>query len=309
MLQQTRVETVRPRYCAFLAAFPDPAALASASEEAVLAHWSGLGYYSRARLLRRGASVVAEKHEGVFPREFEAARAIPGIGHYTCAAILSIAFNLPHAVVDGNVARVLARLYRLEPPKDRPGAESRDLAQVLLDPARPGDHNQAMMELGALICTPARPNCAHCPVGDFCEARRAGVVDRYPAPKPRPVPVQVQGQLYLLRDARGRLLLEKGRWPLLPGLWIPPIRDGAVDAPGSLPARFRIEPGSLSELGGFSHSITKHRVRLRVRGGRLSPGAGTLPSEFRLVSEEELAGLGRSSIVEKALRLESAPET
>lgn len=304
MLQQTRVETVRPRYSAFLTAFPTPAALAAAPEEAVLAQWSGLGYYARARLLRRGASVVAELHQGVFPHDPDEARAIPGIGEYTLAAVLSISFATPLAVVDGNVARVLARIYRLEPPHDRPGVRTRALARTLLDTARPGDHNQAMMELGALICLPARPSCGRCPVTACCGANAAGMADRYPAPRARPDPVNVEARLFLLRDRRCRLLLERGRWQLLPHLWLPVIRPGAIETPGTLPTRFRLAVGSLNEAGTLRHAITRHRIRLRVFTGRIEAGPGRLPADHLLATDAELADLGRSSIIEKALRME-----
>ena len=311
MLQQTRVETVRPRFSAFLAAFPDPASLAAAPEETVLAHWSGLGYYARARRLRRGASVVADLPGGRFPRDPEAALAIPGIGRYTAAAILSIAFDLPHAVVDGNVARVLARLHLLEPPHDRPGARTQKLAQALLDPSRPGDHNQAMMELGALICLPANPACIaagtdgqNCPVMEHCRAHAAGVTNRYPTRRSRPAPAEIDANLFLLRDGRGRLLLEKGEWHILPHLWLPVIRPGTMDMPGSLPARFRVRAGSLWEAGRVVHAITRHRIRLRIFTGLFDPGTGPWPSRHLLVTRTELAGLGRSSLVQKALRVE-----
>jgi A/G-specific adenine glycosylase len=319
MLQQTRVETVRPRYSAFLAAFPTPAALAAAREETVLAHWSGLGYYARARRLRSGASVVAERPGGAFPRDPAAARAIPGIGPYTAAAVLSISFDLPYAVVDGNVARVLARLYCLEPPHDRPGARARMLAQALLDPAHPGDHNQAMMELGALVCLPTGPACTAtgtgrgpCPVAEYCRAHAAGMTHRYPARRSRPTPVKVQARLFLLRDRKGRLLVEKNHWQFLPRLWLPVIRPetidvpGALDVPAALPARFRVRVDSLCEAGRVEHTITNHRIRLRVFTGLVDSGPGPLPGEYLLVTDAELAGLGRSSILEKALRAEHA---
>jgi A/G-specific adenine glycosylase len=315
MLQQTRVETVRPRYSAFLAAFPTPAALAAAPEETALAHWSGLGYYARARRLRRGASVVADRHGGAFPRDPAAARAIPGIGPYTAAAVLSISFDLPYAVVDGNVARILARLRCLEPPHDRPGARTRMLAQALLDPAHPGDHNQAMMELGALICLSASPACTatgtgrgRCPVVEHCHAHAAGMTHGYPARRSRPAPVEVQASLFLLRDRKGRLLVERDHWRFLPRLWLPVIRPEAMDVPGALPARFRVRAGSLREAGRVEHTITKHRIRLRVFTGLVDPGPGPLPTDHLLVTGVELAGLGRSSILEKALRAEQAAE-
>lgn len=313
MLQQTRVETVRPRFSAFLEAFPTPAALAAAPEETVLAHWSGLGYYARARRLRQGAAVVAESPEGTFPRNPEAAGAIPGIGPYTAAAILSISYDLPYAVVDGNVARVLARVYRLEPPHDRPGSRTRMLAQALLDPFHPGDHNQAMMELGALLCLPAHPVCAAtvadrvpCPVMGHCRAYAAGMTDRYPRRRARSAPVDVRAGLFLLRDRKGRLLVERDQWQFLPQLWLPVIRPGAIDAPGALPERFRVTDGSLREVGRVEHTITKYRIQLRVFTGLVGPGPGRLPGDRLLVTDAELAGLGRSSILEKALRAERA---
>ena len=157
MLQQTRVETVRPRFSAFLAAFPTPAALAAAPEETVLAHWSGLGYYARARRLRHGASVVADRPGGAFPRDPAAARIIPrGWTVYRRGRPLSISFDLPYAVVDGNVARVLARLHRLEPPHDRPGAHTRRLAQELPRPD-PSRRPQPGHDGTGRPCLPPRP--------------------------------------------------------------------------------------------------------------------------------------------------------
>ncbi len=301
MLQQTRVETVRPRFAAFLAAFPSPAALAAAPEEAVLAHWSGLGYYARARQLRRGASVVADLPGGAFPRDLAAARTIPGVGPYTAAAVLSIAYGLPHAVVDGNVARVLSRLYRIEPPNDRPGAQTQELAQSLLDPDHPGDHNQAMMELGALVCLPARPDCGRCPVRRHCLAQAEGAVHLHPAPRPRPQPLAVRASLLVLRDHRDRLLLERGSWPLLPHLWLPVIREHATDLPAALQAQLGLRAGSLEALGTIAHTITRHRIRLQAFAGRVGRAPKPLPASLRFVTEAELAELGRSSLLTKAL--------
>jgi A/G-specific adenine glycosylase len=321
MLQQTRAETVRPRFEAFLRAFPDARALAGASEDEVLSRWSGLGYYSRARNLRRGAAVVAESHGGRFPRDVDEARRLPGVGPYTAAAVLSIAYGVPLAVVDGNVRRVLARLFRLEPPADR-GAACASLAQALLDPRRPGDGNQAVMELGATVCLPRRPRCDACPVARFCRALRDGAVSEHPRPRPRAAVAARRVRLYLLRDARGRLLLERGRWPLLPHLWLPVIREpashverarrssarrsrngGRID---SLPARLQPRENGPAPLGRFRHAITRHRLTCDVFGGAVRPGAGRLPRELGFFSADALSGIGRSSILEKALRCERA---
>lgn len=223
MLQQTRVEAVIPFYERFLERFPTPQALAAATEEEVLASWSGLGYYSRARNLWRGAAMVCDRFGGEFPLDRETALQLPGIGRYTSAAIVSIAADQPHAVVDGNVARVLARFFALEPPDDRSIPKLESIANDLLSPDRAGDHNQAMMELGATVCTPRAPRCPSCPVRSMCAMIPDGDPESYPRSIPRKETVQLELAILLLRDSRGRLLLERGRWNLIPHLWIPPV--------------------------------------------------------------------------------------
>ena len=172
MLQQTTVKTVVPYYEKFLGAFPTVADLAAAPIDQVLSRWSGLGYYSRARNLHAAARVIVRDHGGRFPTGPEEALALPGVGAYTAAAILSIAHGLPMAVVDGNVARVLARLLAIRGPIKSSAVRKRlwTSAAVFLDPSAPGDFNQAMMELGATVCTPKSPLCGECPVASWCEA-------------------------------------------------------------------------------------------------------------------------------------------
>jgi A/G-specific adenine glycosylase len=174
MLQQTRVETVRPYYEAFLRSFPDVAALANAPESQVLAMWSGLGYYSRARNMQRAARAIAAI--GVFPADYAQLRDLPGVGDYTAAAVASIAFGLPHAAVDGNVLRVVARLFNDDGDIGSPVTRRRfqELAQALLDTRHPGEFNSAMMELGATVCLPRNPRCLLCPVQSLCAASAAG---------------------------------------------------------------------------------------------------------------------------------------
>jgi A/G-specific adenine glycosylase len=175
MLQQTRVAAVTERYAAFLQRFPTVTALASAAEEDVLALWSGLGYYRRARMLHKASKVVVSEYGAVMPATAAGLRALPGIGAYTSAAIASIAFNEPIAVVDGNVERVVQRLAGLGADsfqgKAELGHQTNRLAGLLLDPLRPGDFNQAMMELGAAVCLPKNPKCLVCPVASFCSTR------------------------------------------------------------------------------------------------------------------------------------------
>ena len=191
MLQQTTVKTATPYYDAFLADFPDLASLARAAEEDVLALWSGLGYYHRARNLRRGARHVLERHAGRFPRTLEAALAVPGVGLYTASAVLSIAYGVPLPVVDGNVRRVLARLFALRGPEWRADAAFYNKADELLDRQAPGDWNQALMELGATVCAPRRPACPACPVRAHCEARALGIAEELPEGRARRAPVAV----------------------------------------------------------------------------------------------------------------------
>lgn len=220
MLQQTRVAAVVGYYRRFLRRFPTVHALARASENEVLKQWAGLGYYSRARNLHRAAKEIVAKHGGRFPRTLEAALALPGVGRYTAAAVLSIAYDQPHAVLDGNVARVLARLYAIRGELRRPhrwrglqsyadallprrGAQAKSLCY------RPGNWNQAMMELGATVCTPRAPRCDACPVAHWCRARKLGIADELPATRRKPAPVRVAIAAAVLLDARGRTLLVK----------------------------------------------------------------------------------------------------
>lgn len=182
MLQQTRVETVRARYAPFLAAFPDVASLAAAGEHAVLKAWEGLGYYGRARNLRRAAAAIVAEHGGRLPESGEALAALPGFGPYTSAAVSSIAFGARAAVLDGNVVRVLARLLdeRRDVGEARVRARLATAADALVDPARPGDWNQAIMDLGATICVPRAPRCLLCPLLARCAGRAAGVAETLP---------------------------------------------------------------------------------------------------------------------------------
>jgi|HubBroStandDraft_6_1064221.scaffolds.fasta_scaffold260183_2 A/G-specific adenine glycosylase len=284
MLQQTRVAAVIPFYERFLEHFPTIAALAAAPETEVLRLWAGLGYYSRARNLQRAAQEIVAKHGGEFPRTAEQTLALPGIGSYTAAAILSIAFGSRLAVLDGNVARVIARL----------GAVHGDLREVarwqalqaaadsLLDPDAPSDWNQAMMELGATICTPKSPQCLLCPVAEFCRARQRGLTEVIPEKRKKRATEEVELAAAVFIDKRGRTLLlpppETDRdhvtqdevRPLISNMWhfpmIPVQRDArrelaeflkgfdALDATESKP--------KLEELPSARHTVTYRAIRL-----------------------------------------------
>lgn len=209
MLQQTRVAAVVPYYERFLERFPTILSLAEAPEEEVLRLWSGLGYYSRARNLQRAAQQIVALHGGEFPGHEKAVQGLPGIGDYTGAAILSIAFGEQRAVLDGNVARVLARLGAIRGDL-RPAKRWRALQETasdLLEPKSPGDWNQAMMELGATLCTPRQPQCLLCPVAKFCRARQLGDPESYPEKRKKPATVEITLAAAVLCDPKGNTLL------------------------------------------------------------------------------------------------------
>jgi A/G-specific adenine glycosylase len=209
MLQQTRVAAVIPYYERFLDRFPDVRALARARTESVLQHWAGLGYYSRARNLQGAARQIVAKHKGEFPRGAEAALDLAGIGGYTAAAVLSIAYDQPLAALDGNVARVLARLGAIRGDLRKPERwqELSQAAGRLLARERPGDWNQAMMELGATICTPGAPRCLICPVAGYCRARALGVAAEIPEKRRKRATVEVNLAVAVFRDADGQTLV------------------------------------------------------------------------------------------------------
>jgi A/G-specific adenine glycosylase len=209
MLQQTRVAAVIPYYQRFLARFPDVRALAEAPQDEVLRLWAGLGYYNRARNLQKAAQNIVAQHGGEFPHEETAVLALPGIGRYTRSAILSIAFGAKHAVLDGNVARVIARLgaVRGDLRESRRWRTLQKRASELLDLNSPGDWNQAMMELGAVVCTPRAPRCLLCPVAKSCHARQLGDPESFPEERKKREPVQIVLAAAVLSTPRGQTLL------------------------------------------------------------------------------------------------------
>jgi len=281
MLQQTRVESAIPYYVRFLERSPTLGDLARAPLEEVLALWSGLGYYRRARSLHEGARVVLEQHGGQFPREIDEALSIPGVGPYTAGAVLSIAYNLPVPVVDGNVERVLCRFYRVsgDPRSARNSRQLRTLAADLIPSGKASSFNQALMELGATVCTPLSPLCGRCPIGSGCRTRVRGDAGNFPARAPGRPTVSVlleavvlrKGDLYLLEKREGKEFLD--------GLCLFPfeeIRDigdprGRRRAPerpspvlvSALSRRIGLDVAQASYLGEIRHSITYRRFRVR----------------------------------------------
>jgi A/G-specific adenine glycosylase len=255
MLQQTRVEAVIPYYQRFLLKFPTIESLAHTSERDLLSAWAGLGYYSRARNLQKAARQIVAA--GEFPRTFDEIRALPGIGEYTAAAVASIAFGLPQAALDGNVARVLARIGA--DPGDVKAAGTRKrlqaLANDLLDIRKPGDFNQALMELGATVCLPRAPQCLLCPLERLCEARRAGQQNDLPVRGGRPARTRVD-EVVLVCENKGRILLRRrnSQERRLAGFW---------ELPGS------IEGLAGEPIGRFRHAIVNHDYLFEVRTVKL----------------------------------------
>ncbi len=270
MLQQTRVETVIPYYERFLAALPTTHALAEAPLDRVLELWSGLGYYRRARMLHRGAQEVVERHDGVVPREPKSLGAISGIGRYTAGAIASIAFGVEAPIVDGNVARVLSRVHALED-----ASALWALAGVLVRGEAPGDLNQALMELGAMVCTPKKPACASCPLARFCVAHERGEEEEFPRATPKRAPTNVSLRAYVIVDEKTNAMVWAKRRvdALYGGMWEPPMLAENDDASRTLGLGKR----TLVPRGRLCHVLTHRRLTIDVlctnvtRGLKLSP--------------------------------------
>ena len=284
MLQQTRVAAVIPYFERFLERFPDIQVLAEAPEEEVLRMWSGLGYYSRARNLQKAAQQVVAHHGGKFPENFEDILALPGIGEYTAAAISSIAFDARHAVLDGNVARVLARLGAIRGDLRAPGRwqELQKIANQHLERKSPGEWNQAMMELGATLCTPQSPQCLPCPVNQFCEGLKLGIAESLPEKRKKRATVEVTLAAAVFADKNGWTLLlpppkgtNKGRLAdyvpvLVSKLWHFPtvsVNDNpAVDLRAHL-RKLHVDAGDqklrLTPAEAIRHAVTYRSITVR----------------------------------------------
>ncbi len=303
MLQQTRVETALPHYQRFLEAFPRLEDLAAAPEEEVLRLWSGLGYYQRARRLHQAARLVYERYKSEPPREYEIFSRLPGVGPYTAGAVLSIAYGLPVPAVDGNVRRVYSRLLGLA--ESLPPGHWTRLARLPFSggPAagRPGDFNQALMELGALVCRPAAPRCGECPLQSLCATGIGSwVPSTTSARSKRSEPVH--WVVFLVRRDGKYLMHRRPPEALLGGLWDFPIREGC-DRPES-PVRLSDSPADLilrptGRLGTVRHAITFRRLHLHVLPSELSSPAPAPWTWVHPLDED----LPRSSYVDKVVRL------
>ncbi len=304
MLQQTRVETVIPYYGRFLERFPTLRALAVADEQDVLREWAGLGYYARARHLKRAAQQMLREHEGNVPRDAAALRALPGIGRYTSGAIRSIAFDEPAAIVDANVRRVIARLVAASAPSD---AVIWTKAEELVPDDMPGRFNQALMELGATLCTPRNPNCPACPLRQSCRAASSGDPERYPAPRQKKPPRELALTSGIVKRGPKLLMLRRPSKGILGGLWEVPTEEGtSVQAlVDTLRDRTGLETQPGEPLGTVSHQLS-HRAfaldlfTLVLLPSRLRPG---LDREARWCTRTTLNDLPLSTLTQKVLRL------
>lgn len=280
MLQQTQVSAVVPYYQRFMAAFPDVSTLARADEDRVLEHWSGLGYYSRARNLHAAAQQIVARHDGLFPQDIEAIQALPGIGRSTAAAIAAFAFGSRQAILDGNVKRVLTRCFGIDGWPGQPAVEKHlwTLAESLLPESGIEAYTQGIMDLGATLCTRSKPACTRCPFSDRCVARRENRIAELPAAKPRKAIPERQTVMLLLL-AGNEILLEKrpptGIWG---GLWSLPEIGIGTDVLQAVRERFRLEAEDFpAPLPAFSHTFSHFRLRITpqpVHVGRPRTRAG-----------------------------------
>jgi A/G-specific adenine glycosylase len=272
MCQQTRVETVIPYYLRWMARFPTLNDLAQASQQAVLAAWEGLGYYSRARSLHRAAQIVHAQHGGLLPAEPEALRRLPGIGRYTAAAIASIAFGKDEATLDGNIRRVLSRLYDVTEPADTGPGERLlwQLAQRGLPTGRAADYNQALMELGAQVCTPRAPDCPACPLSVACQARLRGVQEQRPVKTHRPAAPHHMVTAAVIRRRGEVLIAQRPPVGLLGGLWefpggkLVPGEGLAQGLQREIKEELDVEVQVGLPLGVYRHAYTHFRVTLHA---------------------------------------------
>jgi len=287
MLQQTRMEVVLPYFARFLERFPSVAELAAATDHDVTAAWSGLGYYRRARMLRDGAAAVMERFGGAIPALVDELLTIPGIGRYTAGAIASVAFNSRAPIVDGNVTRVLARVFGSD-------GQTWERAEALVHACRkPRDFNQGLMELGALICTPRNPSCLVCPLRESCVALATGRVDELPAPKPKKATRELHIPLYLVRDQSGRVLMRREAGPLMHAMYHLPHGDASLLEAGPLD----VVRGAL--LGTIRHTVTTRKIEFALYDAKLRGDT----AGYEWIDPAAMAEVPHPSYVAKALRL------
>jgi A/G-specific adenine glycosylase len=303
MLQQTQVSVVLPYWERFLRRFPDVASLARAPLDDVLAAWRGLGYYARARHLQRAARCLVHEHRGRLPASAEALRSLPGFGRYTVGAVASIAFGLPVPVVDGNVARVLSRLFAID---GIPGSPSRErtlwqLAEALVEGERPGDWNQALMELGATVCRPEQPSCLLCPVQRHCQALASGLTDVIPPARPRAARRKLHLAVAVMRRGDSVRLVRRHGTGLFGGLWeLPWVECAAGSEESALASRWPDLRSAPRPLGKVRRTLTHRDLTLTIFE---IPADGPPVDGGRWATAEEAKSLGVSAAMQAALAL------
>jgi len=261
MLQQTRIDQATPYFLRFMKRFPTLAALAGARRDEVLKQWEGLGYYSRAIRAHETAQFIVREKSGRFPQTYTELLDLPGVGPYTAAAIASLAFGLDYAVLDGNVIRVMTRFFAVDQVSDSPKVkgELQEMLNLLLPHGRAAMFNEAMMELGALVCVPANPNCAVCPLGEICKARKTGKQSEFPVRKPKKAIPHRHVGAGIIIDGRGRILIaQRQETSMLGGLWEFP--GGGVEEGESIPDCIQRE---LREELGLNVLVGPHLITVR----------------------------------------------
>ena len=299
MLQQTQVATVIPYYQAFMSRFPDVASLAEAPVDDVLSHWSGLGYYARARNLQKAAKCVVTEHGGAFPAQQHELEALPGIGRSTAAAILAQAFDQRAAILDGNVKRVLARYHAVPGWPGQTAVLNRlwQYAEEHTPETRVRDYTQAIMDLGALVCTRSKPDCGHCPLADGCAAYDRGEQSLYPGSKPKKPKPEKTTWMVILEDRQGRVLLQRrppsGIWG---GLWSLPELDpayGPEELAQACEDELGLSCGEADALAGFRHTFSHYHLHIQpVRLQVGNPTAVTDREDLRWTHRDDALALG-----------------
>ena len=292
MLQQTQVATALPYFQRFVARFPDVSTLAAASEDEVLALWSGLGYYARARNLHRAAQTVMQRHGSKFPGNFDDILALPGIGRSTAAAIGVFAFRKKHAILDGNVKRVLARYFAIAGATGEKKIEAQlwCKAEALLPTRGLASYTQGLMDLGALVCTRGKPQCGACPLRADCSAHQSGRTEQFPSPRPRKALPEKHSTFLLLLNGPDILWEKRPATGIWGGLWCLPQVDGAPGESVDRAREYGVDATQAQDLPAFTHTFTHFRLHITPLLWRLSdkPGQGQEPGRVWLDVEDAM---------------------
>ena len=299
MLQQTQVQTVIPYFERFMLRFPDVETLANASQDEVLAHWAGLGYYARGRNLHRAAQVIVEQYGGSFPQNFEQIVGLPGIGRSTAGAILAQSFNQPFAILDGNVKRVLSRYAAIEGWPGIKQVENQlwDLAEQLLPDHRFADYTQALMDLGATVCKRSRPLCQSCPLKQDCQACLLDRVAEFPGSKPKKTLPIRQTWMLLVVDAQQRVaLVQRPNQGIWGGLFSLPEFDSYNQL-----CMAGVELNSLVKWSGIRHSFSHYHLEIQPVSAQLSLGVRETAQEFHWMAIDDALKLGLPAPIKKLL--------